>query len=210
MILAASMAPTPKISVRVVPDASYLGFDASMEVCDLSLQCPHVAQDLRSQPPAEARRGTLGPYAAYDAGGSVGRERSSYPAGDEIPQKPVEAVERPGVRSATKSSRLSVRRRSTSDSASGSTAARRSLREAANAVARASNSSFLRALPLESIRTRAESLGGTSTTDSPAAANLWARPTSGPGVDRGPQRSLPPNDAWGTVSPSVREPSSLL
>jgi hypothetical protein len=35
-----------------------------------------------------------------DACGSVGREgreRSSYPAGDEVPQKPVEAVERPGT-----------------------------------------------------------------------------------------------------------------
>src|SRR5215207_5509985 len=65
------------------------------------------------------------------------------------------------VRSATKSPRLSERRRSTSDAASGSTAASRSLREAASAVARASSPSFLRALPakLESTRTRAESLG---------------------------------------------------
>jgi hypothetical protein len=42
-------------------------------------------------------------------------------------------------------------------------------------VARASSLSFLRALPLESTRTRVESLGGTSTTDSPEAANLWAK-----------------------------------
>ena len=40
-------------------------------------------------------------------------------------------------------------------------------------VARASSPSFLRALPVES--TRAESLGGTSTTDSPAADSLPAR-----------------------------------
>jgi hypothetical protein len=63
----------------------------------------------------------------------------------------------------------------TSGSASGSTVASRSLHEAANAVARASSQSFLRAVPLESRRTRAESLGGTSTTDSPEAANLTAR-----------------------------------
>ncbi len=63
------------------------------------------------------------------------------------------------VRSVTKSSRLSESRRSTSDSASGSTVASRSLHEAANAVARASSQSFLRALPVESTRTRAESLG---------------------------------------------------
>ena len=81
------------------------------------------------------------------------------------------------MRSATRSSRLSESRRSTSESASGSTAASLSLREAASAVARASSPSFLRALPakLESTRTRAESLGGTSTTDSPAAANLPAK-----------------------------------
>ena len=50
-------------------------------------------------------------------------------------------------------------------------------RRCAKALARASSPSFLRALPakLESTRTRAESLGGTSTTDSPAAANLPAR-----------------------------------
>ena len=79
------------------------------------------------------------------------------------------------VRSATRSSRVSESRRSTSDAASGSTVASRSLREATRAVARASSSSFLRALPLESTLTLAESFGGTSTTDSPAAANLTAR-----------------------------------
>src|SRR3954465_11007982 len=79
------------------------------------------------------------------------------------------------VRSATRSSLLSESRRSTSDAASGSTAARRSLREAASAVARASSPSFFLALPLESTRTLAESFGGTSTTDSPEPANLTAR-----------------------------------
>jgi hypothetical protein len=89
----------------------------------------------------------------------------------------VEAALSARVRSATRSSRLSESRRSASDAASGSTAAKRSLREAASAVATASTRSFLRALPakLESTRTRAESLGGTSTTGSPAAASLTAR-----------------------------------
>jgi hypothetical protein len=89
----------------------------------------------------------------------------------------VEAALSARVRSATRSSRLSESRRSTSEAASRSTAASRWLREAAKAVARASSSSFLRALPakLESTRTRAESLGGTSTTDSPAADSLPAR-----------------------------------
>jgi hypothetical protein len=87
----------------------------------------------------------------------------------------VEAALSARVRSAIKSSHLSERRRSTSDSASGPTVGSRSLRQVASAVARASSSSFLRALPQESTCIRAESLGGTSSTDSSAATNLWAR-----------------------------------
>jgi hypothetical protein len=75
----------------------YLGFDALAHVRDLSIQRSDVAQHLRSQSPAEAGRGALGPYAAQDACGSVGRKCSAYPAGDEIPQKPVQAVERSGT-----------------------------------------------------------------------------------------------------------------
>jgi hypothetical protein len=111
------------------------------------------------------------------------------------------------VRSATRSSRFSESRRSASHAASGSTGARRSLRDPASAVARASRLSFLRALPvnLESTLTRAESLGGTSTTDSPEPAKLTARC-----LPRGRRHSPSPNDAWGTFSPSARGLSSLL
>jgi hypothetical protein len=176
----------------------HLGFDAPVEVRDLSIERPDVAQDLRSQPPAEAGRGALGPYAAQDAGGSMGRERPGRPAGEEVPQEPMQAVERPGTLGHQVNKRLSESRRSASEPTSGSTVASRSLREAASAVARASSPSFLRALPLESTRTLAESLGGTSTTDSPEPANLTARC-----LPRGRWRSPPPNDARGTVSPSV-------
>ena len=81
------------------------------------------------------------------------------------------------VRSAIRSSLLSESRRSTSDAASGLTAASLLLCQAAKAVARASSPSFFLALPakLESTLTFAESLGGTSTTHSPAATNLPAR-----------------------------------
>src|SRR5215203_2091596 len=153
----------------------HLGLDAPVEVRYLSIQRPDVAQDLRGQPPAEAGRGALGPYASQDARGPVGRKGSRHPSGDEVPQKPVEAVERPSTLSHQVNKRLSESRRSASEPTSGSTAARRPLREAASAVARASSPSFLRALPVESTRTRAESLGGTSTTDSPVAASLPAR-----------------------------------
>jgi hypothetical protein len=89
----------------------------------------------------------------------------------------MQAVERSGTLGHQVNKRLSESRRSTSELSSGSTAASLSLREAAKAVARASTPSFLRALPakLESTRTRAESLGATSTTDSHEPANLPAR-----------------------------------
>jgi hypothetical protein len=87
----------------------------------------------------------------------------------------VEATLSALVRSATKSSRLSESRLSTSDAASGSRRQPLVARGGQGAVARASSSSFLRVLPLESRRTHAESFGGTSATDSPAAANLTAR-----------------------------------
>jgi len=42
-----------------VAEGFYLGFDAPVEVRDLPIQRPDVAQHLRSQPPAEAGRGAL-------------------------------------------------------------------------------------------------------------------------------------------------------
>ena len=159
-------------------------------------------------------------YAVQDAGGSVRRERSPNPARDEVPQEPVQAALSARVRSATRSSRLSERRRITSTPASGSTAGSRSLRQAASAVARASRRSFLRALPVESNLTFAESLGGTSTTDSPAAESLWAKCLPNPPAfsmaqrrlgKRFAQRSrvLKPERFCGKVAHSRSSPSSL-
>jgi hypothetical protein len=156
----------------------HLGFDAPVEVSDFPVKCADVAQHLRRQAPAQADRGAaLGSYAAQDARGPIGRERPGHPSGEEFPQERVEAVERPGALGHQVNKRLSESRRSASDAASGSTAASLSLREAAKAVAKASTPSFLRALPakLESTLTRAESFGGTSTTDSPVATSLTAR-----------------------------------
>jgi hypothetical protein len=59
-IVAARMRPTPKISVRVLPEVStsfHLGFDARVQVSDLPLQRPEVAQYLGGQAPAQALRG---------------------------------------------------------------------------------------------------------------------------------------------------------
>lgn len=87
------------------------------------------------------------------------------------------------MRSAMRSSLLSESSRSTSARPSArpsapsseATVAKRPLRKAASAAKVASSSPFLRAFPVESTRTRAESLAGTSTTSSPEAASLWAK-----------------------------------
>jgi hypothetical protein len=90
MILAASMGPTPKIWVRVVPEASTC---TSVEVGDLPMQRPYVAKHLGGQPLAEAGRGAArGPYAAQEACGPVGRELPGHPAGEEVPEERVQAV----------------------------------------------------------------------------------------------------------------------
>jgi hypothetical protein len=91
---------------------------------------------------------------------------------------------------------LGKKAQSTSELASGSTAASRSLRQAASVrwrgrpVHRSCGCCQPRALA-----SALKALGGTSTTDSPAADNLWARCRPRP-----PAFSPPPNDARKTVS----------
>jgi hypothetical protein len=76
----------------VVPEAST---SASMRPFRSAIFLSSV---LRSRKISEAKRRRrlaevpLGPDAAQDARCPVGRERPSYPAGDEIPQERVEAV----------------------------------------------------------------------------------------------------------------------
>ena len=128
------MGPTPKISVRAVSEAST---SASMRPFRSAIFRSSVRM-LSAAPPkltvgGGGSRRALGPYAAQDARGPVGRERPGHRGGEEVPQEPVEAALSARVRSSTRSSRLSERRRSTSEAASGSTVGSRSLREAARA-----------------------------------------------------------------------------
>src|SRR5215213_2004316 len=75
----------------------YLGFDALVQVADLSIQRPDVAQDLRSQPPTQAGRGAArGPYGAQDA----------TPPGRRCLRSPWRRFSA-GVRSVTRCSRVS-------------------------------------------------------------------------------------------------------
>jgi hypothetical protein len=177
MILAASIGPTPKISVRVVPEAST---SVSMRPLRSAIFLSSV---LTSRSTSEAnrrrRRAEVPPRGRRPRRTRATRSAESFPLtppGRRSLRSPCRRFSAL-VRSATRSSRLSESKRSTSEAASGSTATSRSLPEAASAVARASSPSFLRALPakLESTRILAESLGGTSTTDLPEAANLAAR-----------------------------------
>jgi hypothetical protein len=62
----------------------YFGFDARVEVGDLPVQRPGVAQDLRIQSAADARGGALRVYGAQDARCPVGGERLRLSRRDEI------------------------------------------------------------------------------------------------------------------------------
>jgi hypothetical protein len=159
----------------------HLGFDSPLEVGDLPIQRTDLAQDLRSQPPSEAVRGALGPYGAQDACAPVGGELPGKPAGEEIPQEPMQAVERPGAFGHQVLSPLGKQAQRFGCGLGIYPPQTPVARGAQKAVASASRPSFLGVLPLQSTRTRAESaesaesLGGTSTTDSPAATSLPAR-----------------------------------
>jgi hypothetical protein len=180
MILAASMGPTPKISVRVVLEAS---ISASMRPPRSAIFLSSVLTSRTTSEANRRRRQSEAPPL-----GRMPRRMREARSAESLPATPPgrRSLRSPWrrlsarVRSATRSSLLSESRRSTSDAASGSTAARRSLPEAASAVARASrrehrgHRSYERCRS-KSTRTRAESLGGTSTTDSPEVANLPAR-----------------------------------
>ncbi len=176
MILAASMGPMPKISVRVVPEAST---SASMRLSRSAIFRSSVRMSRKiSEANRRRSRAEAPPWGRMPRRMRAARWAESVlaaPPGRRSLRSPWRRFSAL-VRSATRSSLLSESRRNASEADSGSTGAGRSLRrEAASAVARASRPSFLRALPLESTLTRAESLGGTSTTDSLAAANLTAR-----------------------------------
>src|ERR687890_905009 len=102
MILAARMGPTPKIWVRVVPEAST---SASMRRFRSAI---FLSSALTSRNTSEAKRrlrraevplgrSALGPNASQEAPGPVGRELPHHPAGEGVPQERVETVERPGA-----------------------------------------------------------------------------------------------------------------
>ncbi len=152
------MGPMPKISMRLVPEAST---SASMRSFRSAI-FRSSARTSRMISEANRRRTRAEqPCARMPRRMRAARGVESVPAtppGTRSRRSPCRRLNA-RVRSATKSSRLSESRRSTSEPASGSTMGNRSLRQAASAVARASSPSFFRALPLESTRTRAESLG---------------------------------------------------
>jgi hypothetical protein len=177
MILAASMGPMPKMWVRVVPEAPT---SASMRRFRSAIFLFSVRTSRKiSEANRRRRRAEAPPLGRTPRRMRAARSAESGPATPPGRRSRRSAWRRLSalVRSATRSSLLSESRRSTSDAASASTCANCPVREAASAVARASSPSFLRAFPakLESTLTLAESLGGTSTTDSPEPANLTAR-----------------------------------
>jgi hypothetical protein len=125
MILAASMGPTPKISVRVVPEAST---SASMRPFRSAI----FRSSVRTSPKiSEANRRRRRPEAPPCA--LMPRRMRAAQWAESVPATPPGTSSRRSlckrfsarVRSATRSSRLSESRRSTSEAASGSTTASR-------------------------------------------------------------------------------------
>jgi hypothetical protein len=178
MILAASMGPMPKISVRVVPEAST---SASMRSFRSAIFRSSV-RILSAAPPklVGGGRPTKSPAAVCRAGcvqpGWPRAFRLSRRAGG-LAEARASCLERSGTFGHQVFAPLGKQAQHLRVSLG---IDRRQLlvaRGGQSAVARASSPSFLRALPakLESTLTRAESLGGTSTTDSPVTANLPAR-----------------------------------
>jgi hypothetical protein len=139
-IVAASMGPTPKIWVRVVPEAST---SASTGVFRSTIFRSSIRTSRSTSEANRLRRRSE----ALPRGLMPRRIRAALSA-ESFPATPPGRRSRrrspcrrlsARVRSATRfNKRLSESRRSTSESASGSTAASVSLREAASAVARAS------------------------------------------------------------------------
>jgi hypothetical protein len=203
MILAASMGPTPKISMRVVAEASTSDSMRSFRstifrfsVRILGAGAPKLVGGGRARrsPALVCRAGCARPdrpraFQLSRRGGGLVEARAG-------------CLERSGALGHQVFAPTAESRRRTSEAASGSTAASRSLPEAASAVARASSPSFLRALPLDS-------------TKSPLP-RVWAArqprtrlsPSTSPsGTDRGRQRSPAPNGARGTASLKALEGS---
>ena len=157
--------PTPKISVRVVPEAST---SASMRPSRSAIFRCSVRMSRKISEASCRRRRAEAPWdrmprrMCMRLGGS--RAFQLPHRGRGLVEARAGCLERSGTLGhQVFFAPLGKQAQSTSEAASGSTVASRSLREAANAVARASSLSFLRALPakLESTRTRAESLGAT-------------------------------------------------
>jgi hypothetical protein len=174
----------------------HLNSDALVEFRYPPIKSAHVSHHLGGQPPADSSGWVLWSSATQQLGGGIGRELLPDRIEEEVPQEEyVEAVLRARVRSQTRSSRLSVSSLKISawpsGPSSGWTEASRSFRRAARAVKVASSASFFRELPVESTLTREESLGGTSTTRSPAASSFCAsgRPMPPPAPSTAQRRS---------------------
>src|SRR5829696_6303982 len=134
MIFAARMEPMPKISIRVMPEAPT---SASMRPFKSSIFRSSVRTSRStSDASCRRRRAEAPPLGRMPCRMRAARGAESDPAtppgrrSRRSPWRRLSAL----VRSATKSSRLSESRRSTSEPTSGPTAARSTLREAAKAV----------------------------------------------------------------------------
>ena len=198
MILAASMGPTPKIWVRVVPEAST---SASMRPPRSAIFRSSVRTSRSTSDASRRRRRAEAPF------GLMPRRMRAARSAESVLATP------PGTRSRrSPCKRLSARVRSATRSISASRKAGaaprmrpRDLRSVARRCARRP-----RRWPGHRV---CRSCGRCRSKAPEPLPKAWAArpphthrppPASPPDADRGRRRSPPPNDARGTVSPSVR------
>jgi hypothetical protein len=156
----------------------HLTCDALVESRYTSVQGAHISHQLGGQLSADPSGRMLGSSAAQQFGGGIGRELLPDRIREEVTQEYVEAVQGAGAFGDQVLASLGEQPQDFDvafRTVLGLDRGQPIVSEGTEGNEVASRRSFLRALPVESTRTREESLGGTSTTLSPAARSFCAK-----------------------------------
>ena len=174
MTAAAMTGPTPNSPVRLVPAARTAAASLLPGLADLDVDAAQVLGELGGELPAGCLHRPRRRDRFQDARGPAGGDLPGDAAGRSARTAPGAAGRPPGCGPGpgpgSAWTRSSAPRRDRRAGPRGP----RPERSAATATERASLGSFLLMSPVASSRTRAASLGGTSSTRSPAASSCWA------------------------------------
>ena len=156
--------------------------DGALRRLQQRVETPDIAHQVVGLSLARLFHRRAGTKAAEHRGGTVGRQPTTGPTRDDAGQKRMESTHRLGVE------RRQVlvgfhRSRSTATWSSATTGRSRAERRAAMAMDNASLGSFFWDLPVPSTRARADSVGGTSKTSSPAPTSCFYSSAPSPLAD---------------------------